>query len=60
MVKSMGIEIRMGGLEIKLPLTFLRLEFPQEAGLILRCAVKAGNPFQNTQGLQTYFYGLRH
>ena len=26
------------------------LEFPQEAGLILRCAVKAGNPFQNTQG----------
>lgn len=25
-VKSMGIEIRMGGLEIKLPLTFLRLK----------------------------------
>ena len=26
------------------------LEFPREAGLILRCAGKAGNPFQNTQG----------
>ena len=27
-----------------------RLEFPPEAGLILRCAGKAGNPFQNTRG----------
>ena len=27
-----------------------RLEFPREAGLILSCAGKAGNPFQNTQG----------
>ena len=27
-----------------------RLEFPREAGLILRCAGKAGNPFQTTQG----------
>ena len=27
-----------------------RLEFPREAGLILRCAGKAGNPFQNRQG----------
>ena len=27
-----------------------RLEFPREAGLILRCARKAGNPFQTTQG----------
>ena len=27
-----------------------RLEFPQEAGLILTCAGKAGNPFQTTQG----------
>ena len=27
-----------------------RLEFPREAGLILRCAGKAGNPFQNMQG----------
>ena len=26
------------------------LEFPREDGLILRCAVKAGNPFQTTQG----------
>ena len=26
------------------------LEFPREAGLILRCAGKAGNPFQTTQG----------
>ena len=27
-----------------------RLEFPLETGLILRCAWKAGNPFQNTRG----------
>ena len=27
-----------------------RLEFPREASLILRCAWKAGNPFQTTQG----------
>ena len=26
------------------------LEFPREAGLIRRCAGKAGNPFQTTQG----------
>ena len=26
------------------------LEFPYETGLILRCAGKAGNPFQTTQG----------
>ena len=26
------------------------LEFPPETGLILRCARKAGNPFQTTQG----------
>ena len=25
-------------------------EFPRETGLILRCAGKAGNPFQTTQG----------
>ena len=27
-----------------------RLEFPRETGLILRCAGKAGNPFQTTEG----------
>ena len=27
-----------------------RLEFPRETGLIVRCAGKAGNPFQTTQG----------
>ena len=27
-----------------------RLEFPRETGLILRCAGKARNPFQTTQG----------
>ena len=27
-----------------------RLEFPRETGLILRCARKAGTPFQTTQG----------
>lgn len=37
MVKSMGIEIRMGGLEIKLPLTFLRLKF---FSLIFRLGLK--------------------
>ena len=26
------------------------LEFPREAGLLLRCSGKAGNPFQTTQG----------
>ena len=26
------------------------LEFPRETSIILRCAGKAGNPFQNTQG----------
>ena len=27
-------------------------EFPRETGLILRCAGKAGNPFQTTQGIR--------
>ena len=27
------------------------IEFPRETGLILRCAGKAGNPFQTTQGI---------
>ena len=31
-----------------------RLEFPRETGLILRCAGKAGNPYQTTQGLVGY------
>ena len=30
--------------------TMARLEFPRETGLILRCAGKAGNPFQTAQG----------
>ena len=29
---------------------YVNLGGPWEAGLILRCAGKAGNPFQNTQG----------
>ena len=32
------------------PPTRLRLELPRETGIILRCAGKAGNPFQTTQG----------
>ena len=32
------------------PPTRLRLEFPRETGLILRCARKVGNPFQTKQG----------
>ena len=30
--------------------TRLRLQFPRETGLILRCAGKVGNPFQRKQG----------
>ena len=32
------------------PTTRLRLEFPRETGLILRCAGKVRNPFQTKQG----------
>ena len=32
------------------PTHVARLEFPRETSLILRCAGKAGNPFQTTQG----------
>ena len=32
------------------PTHVARLDFPRESGLILRCAGKAGNPFQTTQG----------
>ena len=32
-----------------------RLEFPRETGLILRCAGKAGNPFQTTQSCPQSF-----
>ena len=32
------------------PTTRLRLEFPRETGLILRCAGNVGNPFQTKQG----------
>ena len=32
------------------PTHVARPEFPRETGLILRCAGKAGNPFQTTQG----------
>ena len=32
------------------PTHVARLEFPPETGLILKCAGKAGNPFQTTQG----------
>ena len=31
------------------PTTRLRLEFPRETGLILRCAGKVGNPFETKQ-----------
>ena len=32
--------------------TRLRLQFPRETGLILRCAGKVGNPFQTKQGIR--------
>ena len=38
------------GLPNVAPPTRLRLEFPRETGLILRCAGKVGNPFQTKQG----------
>ena len=34
------------------PPTRLRLKFPRETGLILRCAGKFGSPFQAKQGNQ--------
>ena len=37
------------------PPTSLRLEFPRETGLTLRCAGKVGNPFQTKQGNRPYF-----
>ena len=45
--KNLGV----GGLGAQLEKNHVaRLQFPREAGLILRCAGKAGNPFQTTQG----------
>ena len=38
------------GLPNVAPPTRLRLEFPRETGLILRCAGKVGNPLQTKQG----------
>ena len=47
-----GVEAEIqGSLSLPQSLTHVaRLEFPRETGLILRCAGKAGNPFQTTQG----------
>ena len=45
---------RDGKLEVGLLTHVARLEFPRETGLILRCAGKAGNPFQTTQGPRTW------
>ena len=39
--------------ENRLPTHVARLEFPRETGLMLRCAGKAGNPFQTTQETDT-------
>ena len=44
-VQSLGREY-----PLESPTHVARLEFPRETGLILRCAGKAGNPFQTTQG----------
>ena len=44
---ALGSPIFPSGCEGKLGVA---LEFPRETGLILRCAGKAGNPFQTTQG----------
>ena len=39
------------------PPTRLRLEFPRETGLTLRCAGKVGNPFQTKQWNRPSFWG---
>ena len=46
-----GLCGRCTGVAVPLRTHVARLEFPRETGLILRCAGKAGNPFQTTQGL---------
>ena len=33
----------------------LRLEFPRETGLILKCPVKVGNPLQTKKGKRPYY-----
>ena len=44
---NVGLEI--GVFRHVTPPTRLRLEFPRETGLILRCAGKVGNPFETKQ-----------
>ena len=41
---------KIGVFQHVVPPTKLRLEFPRETGLILRCAGKLGNPLQTKQG----------
>ena len=41
---------KIGVFQHVVPPTRLRLEFPRETGLILRCAGKVGNPLQTKQG----------
>ena len=41
---------KIGVFQHVVPPTRLRLEFPRETGLILRCARKLGNPLQTKQG----------
>ena len=41
---------KIGVFQHVVPPTRLRLEFPRETGLILRCAGKLGNPLQTKQG----------
>ena len=56
-IKYLGIylpketkDLYIGGRSACGPTHVARLEFPRETDLILRCAPKAGNPFQTTQG----------
>ena len=45
-----GADTEIGVFRRVAPTTRLRLEFPRETGLILRCAGKVRNPFQTKQG----------
>ena len=52
---SSSVDREIGVFQHVAPPTRLRLEFPHETGLILRCAGKVGNPFQTKQGNRPSF-----
>ena len=52
---SSSVDREIGVFQHVAPPTRLRLEFPHEICLILRCAGKVGNPFQTKQGNRPSF-----